>query len=287
MPAFHSGLGPDTIPLFQAQRVDANSIDFRVAAWGCVRYSLAEIEQLRKKPPGDFPAVVTPAFFKHSDEQTIASVGALVRAIRDFEMPLDQFQSWSIAAAPRFMGRTALAAGMHRYETDGPWGTSVQTVPHRSQHSVASTLSLVLGARGPCIGAGSGHGSDVEVLLTSLSLLNDKHSAGTWVVMSGFDPELKIDRAGKPITDSACAAVAIALTSTSQPSFGELRLRFVSSQQKSDEQAQGPLAALSGIIPQNGGMPLPEVSVQGNSKLGLDWELHLRNPQSSLAAVLS
>jgi hypothetical protein len=265
-----------------------DELTFGVVAWSCVRYSLDEIERIRKKPSSDFPAVVTPAFFKHSDEQTIASVGAIVRAIHDFEMPIDGFQSWSIAAAPRFMGRTALAAGMHRYEVDGPWGTSVQAVPHRSQHSVASTLSLMLGTHGPCIGAGSGHGSDTEVLLTAVSLLDDEHSEGTWLVMSGFDPELEIDRAGKPIADTSCVAVALALAPGNRPCHSELRFNVTSqTHYESGEQTQGPLAAMTQLLPRVGNSLRDDLSCVGGSSQGVRWELSLRAPQQAAAAMVT
>lgn len=186
------------------------------------------------------------------------------------------------------MGRTALAAGMHRYEVDGPWGTSVQAVPHRSQHSVASTLSLAFGVQGPCIGVGSGHGCDTEILLASLAMLNRRQSHGTWLVMSGFEPELEIDHAGKPVSNSSCVAVALALVPGDGPSHGKLRLDVAAPlRHLSSDCPSGPLAAFAGLIPRVGTSPLREASVIGYSIEGISWQLNLRAPQSSLVSSSS
>lgn len=259
---------------------------YSIAAWSCVRYSLAEIERLRKKPPADYPAVVTPAFLKHSDEQTIASVGALVTAMRDLDRPLDEYKAWSIVAAPRFMGRTALASGMHRYEVDGPWGTSVQTIPHRSQHSVSSTLSLVLGAKGPCIGAGCGLGGDIETLLAAVTLLSSNNTPGAWVVMSGFHPELAIDRTGAPTTDSMCSAVALALVKDRSQSpiaaaRGELRLRVIPRSLRPAGES-GLLDTLAGLFDHVSERPIQEASLIGDSSVGVHWELDLRSTAAAI-----
>ena len=182
-----------------------------VMAWSSVRLSFEELAELRRQPDSRFPVEVSPLFLKHSDEQTIASLAAVQLAKTQFDLTTIDFDRWGIITAPRFFGRTAMAATMHRFQIDGPWGASVQVVPHRSQHSVSSTISLAIKSHGPCIGVGGGLNSEADALLASATLLYADKLPGVWMVFSGWDPELAIDATGKPMTESSCLAIAFAL----------------------------------------------------------------------------
>ena len=253
--------------------------EFGIAAWGYVRLSLEELALLRKQPASRFPEPATPQFLKHSDEQSIASMAAVYQAIEQFGLSSTEFTHWGIVAAPRFLGRTAMAASMHRFESDGPWGASVQVVPQRSQHSVASILSLMLHAHGPCIGVGGGLRGDAEAMLAAANLLDGQQQQGAWLVVSGWDPELGIDRAGQPIPASSCIAAALALVSNPTDALGgRLRVRTMPGCDASHAGCEiGFLNALSGFMDYLPPLRLRSSTLIGNSRMGVQWQVDLQH----------
>jgi hypothetical protein len=252
--------------------------DFGIAAWGYVRLSLKELTSLRKHPASHFPEPATPQFLKHSDEQSIASMAAVYQALEQFGLSTG-FERWGIVAAPRFLGRSAMAASMHRFEADGPWGASVQVVPQRSQHSVASILSLMLHIHGPCIGVGCGPRGDAEAMLAAANLL-EGDLPGAWLVASGWDPELGIDRSGQPTTDSSCIAAAMALApNPTDASGGRLRVRTMPSDYAIHAECEfGFLNSLAGLMDYLPPLRLMSTTLIGGSRTGVQWQADLRHP---------
>jgi hypothetical protein len=178
-----------------------------IASWRADQFPL-----LRQRPGADDAARLPANLLKHSDEQTIAALAAVLRAIADFRMPLDFFADWGIVSAPCFLGRSALANALDQFAVDGPWGISPHLIPHRSQHAVSGTISLALNIRGPNFGAGGGSDGPTEGLLSAAALLAENSIPGVWVTVTGWDPDLL---PGKDNSRCACWAVALALVSRS------------------------------------------------------------------------
>ncbi|HQU42972.1 MAG TPA: hypothetical protein PK867_09175, partial [Pirellulales bacterium] len=166
-------------------RSGTGSFELTVFAYGAARLSIAELADLRQRSIERFSAQLRPQLLKHSDEQTLAAAAALDRAVG--QMPwCESFADWAVVSATQYLGRTAFAAVIAKYKNDGPWGVSVQVIPHTSPHALASTLSLALASHGPCIGAGTAPGEERHALLTAATLLERPEVAGVWVVFSGW-----------------------------------------------------------------------------------------------------
>jgi hypothetical protein len=154
------------------------------------------------------------SFLKHADEQTVAGLAALGEAIRGHGLQDTDFSRWGVIAAPRFLGRAALAVALNRFAAEGAWGISPHLIPHRSLHALSGTVSQALKIHGPNYGVGGGADGAAEALLVASALLADREIPGVWVVLTGFDPELEPadpadNGAAPPVTD--CIAVALAL----------------------------------------------------------------------------
>ncbi|MFO0808315.1 MAG: hypothetical protein U0746_06805 [Gemmataceae bacterium] len=175
-----------------------------------MRASASEMASLHKEPmPGcDVPPTAT----KYADDQAIAGIAAVFRAIRATGQPVAAFADWSVVAAPRFLGRWDTDAALDRYERRGAPSVSARNVPYMSLHAVAGAVSLALGSHGTNIGAGGGPGSLAEGLLAGLTICAEGSTPGVWVVLTEWNPE--------PIVPddpaSVCHAVALGLTSSAQ-----------------------------------------------------------------------
>lgn len=181
-----------------------------VAGWHAMRLDRAALAALRKSP-GLVPAGVEPPSLKHSDDQTVAAFAAFCRAMACPGLQGLNFAQWGIVAGSRFIGRGAVVGTIERYNKEGPWGVSMQVTPHHTVHAISSTLSLALGCHGPCIGAGGGPDDDASALLAALSLLRRPDIGGVWLLFAGWEPEMLIDRAGRPTVDTHCVAAALAV----------------------------------------------------------------------------
>jgi hypothetical protein len=153
-------------------------------------------------------------FLKHADEQTVASLTAVHQAIADHGLT-GPFQDWGVIAAPRFLGRAAMAATLQRFAREGAWGISPHLIPHRSLHSIAGAISLALQVHGPNFGVGGGPDSAAQALIVAGTLLAKDNLPGLWVVLTAYHPEhvaedpdrSSPDLAGPPV----CYTVALAL----------------------------------------------------------------------------
>jgi hypothetical protein len=183
-----------------------------VAGLGVVRATAAELAPVRQKPGRVSGEALPPSFLKHADDQTVAGIAAVLRAVEVHGLHATPFQDWGVVAASRFMGRTALAAALVRFKAEGAWGISPHLIPHRSLHSLSGTVSQALKIHGPNFGSGGGPGSATDALLTAAALLHDGRLPGVWVVLTGWDPEPASDEQGRVITpDCVCNAAALAL----------------------------------------------------------------------------
>jgi hypothetical protein len=166
------------------------------------------------------------SFLKHADEQTVAGLAAVFKAVHVGELQTTDFSDWGVLAAPRFLGRPAMAAALQRFKAEGAWGVSPHLIPHRSLHSISGTVSQALKIHGPNFGIGGGHGAAAEALLAATAMLEGQKLPGVWVVLTCLDPEQPPDVNGLPAAGTQCVGLALALT----PLRGtrcRLRLRIV------------------------------------------------------------
>src|SRR5205823_2855913 len=109
-----------------------------------------------------------------------------------------RFTDWGVLAAPRYLGRSAMAVALQRFAAEGAWGLSPHLIPHHSLHSVSGTISQALKINGPNIGVGGGPGSGAEAFLAATALLSAGQVPGVWVVLTGWDPEYSGERPVRP-----------------------------------------------------------------------------------------
>ncbi|HEX7448737.1 MAG TPA: hypothetical protein VF306_14390 [Pirellulales bacterium] len=188
-----------------------------IVAYGTAALTARELDGIRHPlndgaSPGLGPRFhrLKPQFLKHSEEQTLAALAATSAAFDRFDLT-DNFGPWAIVSSTRYLARDAFAAVIDKYRVDGPWGVSVQTIPHGSPHAVASTLSLALGIHGPCIGVGAAAGDEPQALLSAASLLRDPKRPGAWLVFTAWSPESPPNAGGSSMTQATCLAAALAV----------------------------------------------------------------------------
>jgi hypothetical protein len=192
--------------------VGLRPLELSIIAGGTARLTMEELAESRRELLKCLPKPLSPQLLRHSDEQTLTSLMAISEAIRNANMTDNDFHDWAVASSSRNLGRSAFAAVIDKYRDQGPWGVSVQVIPHCTAHAVAGTISLALDCHGPCIGAGGGVDGEFESLYSAACILRRPGWFGAWIVFSGWSPELAIDAAGRPTSDSQCLAAAIAVT---------------------------------------------------------------------------
>jgi hypothetical protein len=181
-----------------------------VVAAGTAAVPLGGFAALRKMPPR-FGVELSGHFLKHADEQTIVSLLAVGRAIDQFEIDPRQTTDWAVIAAPRYIGRLAGAAVLDRFARQGGSGVAPHTVAQNSLHSISGAASIALGTHGPNVGVGGGPWAVGDGLTAALTLLDTPRVPGVWLVLSQFDPEPVPDDVGRPLNDSVCHGIALAL----------------------------------------------------------------------------
>jgi hypothetical protein len=197
-----------------------------MAADATVRVGLESLAELRRNPAGGHESSLPPSFLKHADEQTVAGLAAVYKAIHTAGLSANAFGDWGVLAAPRFLGRPAMAAALQRFQAEGAWGVSPHLIPHRSLHSISGTVSQALKIHGPNFGVGGGPGGAVEVLLAAAAMLEGKKLPGVWVVLTCLDPEKPPEESGRPAPGTQCVGLALALTPI-RTSRSRLRMRVV------------------------------------------------------------
>jgi hypothetical protein len=215
--------------------VEAPSFELAILARGEASLSPPRLADARQTATNKFSAVLKPQLLKHSDPQTLAAVEALMAATdrlgRLGGLGVDGcFADWAIFSATQYLGRAAFAAVIEKYKLDGPWGVSVQVIPHTSPHAVASTLSLALATHGPCIGVGAAPGEEPQALLTAASLLQRPEIPGAWLVLSGWSSEPSLE-SGASADAARCRAAVLAVVGSHSPEAGHAigRIRFQAS----------------------------------------------------------
>jgi len=190
-------------------------VDCAVAAYATQRATAEAIPRLRQRPAPLTGEPFPTSFLKHVDDQTVVGLAAVVDAIERHQLDPTSFRDWGVIAAPRFLGRVALASALNRFGLEGAWGISPHLIPHRSLHSVSGTVSQALKIQGPNIGVGGGPHAAAEALIVAGGMVADDRLPGIWVVMTGYDPECTPDNAAdgsaQPGSVPVVGAVALAL----------------------------------------------------------------------------
>lgn len=208
-----------------------------VAADATVRVGVEELPELRRRPGPVCGEPLPASFLKHADEQTVAGLTAVYQAIERAGLQTTCYRDWGVLAAPRFLGRPAMAAALQRFQAEGAWGVSPHLIPHRSLHSISGTVSQALKIHGPNFGVGGGPGAVAEVLLAATAMLERKDLPGVWVVLTCLHPEMAPEASGRPAPGAQCVGMALALTPV-RSSGSRIRLRFVRGTQAQSESAQ-------------------------------------------------
>jgi hypothetical protein len=161
-----------------------------VAAYATHRAAADALPLLRQTPCPLTGEPLAPAFYKHADDQTVVALAAVFDAIRNHGLDARTFHDWGVLAAPRFLGRAALATALNRFALEGAWGISPHLIPHRSLHSISGTISQALKIKGPNFGVGGGPHAADEAILVAGGMVSDEQLPGVWLVMTGYNPEL-------------------------------------------------------------------------------------------------
>jgi hypothetical protein len=202
-----------------------------VAGYATQKATADAITALRQTPSPLTGEPLPAAFWKHADEQTVVGLTAVFQAISRHKLDPTRFTDWGILAAPRFLGRAALAVALNRFALEGAWGISPHLIPHRSLHSISGTVSQALKIQGPNFGVGGGPNAAGEALLVAGGMIADERLPGVWVILTGYEPELAPTNPAEAEQESssspppAATAVALALR-RGEDSTGQLRLRL-------------------------------------------------------------
>jgi hypothetical protein len=243
--------------------------------------------ELRKQPGPPCGKPLPGNFLKHADEQTVAGVAAVFQAIHDSGLAPDGspalFRQWGVVAAPRFLGRSAMASDLPRFLAEGAWDVSPHMIPHRSLHAASGTLSQALKIHGPNFGGGGGPGNETEGLLAGVAMLEGMRLPGVWVVLTRMHPELPDDgKSGRPVPGSFAWAVALALRPAGSP--GGVHLELTISQSAGIADSPLTMDALIDLLGQIGpSKPPGEVKAAVSHPLGASGRLTLRRADLPLA----
>jgi hypothetical protein len=197
--------------------VAGNAVCCGVTAYATQRATTEMLPGLRQKPSPLTREPLPGSFWKHADDQTVVGMAAVFQAIQRHGLDPGSFRDWGVIAAPRFLGRAALAIALNRFALEGAWGISPHLIPHRSLHSISGTVSQALKIHGPNFGVGGGPNAAAEALAVAGGLIADERLPGVWVVMTGYDPEMAPSNPADPeggalaATRPVAGAVALAL----------------------------------------------------------------------------
>lgn len=178
--------------------------------------TVEQLKTLRQNPAPAGSASFPPATVKNSDDQSVAALAAVLRAIHDYGLKHSDFTHWGVLAAPHFLARAIVAQALQRFAAEGAWGVSPHLIPHRSLHSVSGTISQALGIHGPNLGVGGGPQSASKAFLAAAAMLSDERIPGVWLVVTGWNWEPGVEGSLHRACETAqaaacCSAVALAL----------------------------------------------------------------------------
>ena len=149
-----------------------NSVDLNIVARSVARLTADELAAVRKNSVPNLPVKLSPQLLRHSDEQSLAALVVSLKRLRDTSSLPAGLDDWAVISSSQNLGRRVFATVIDKYRVEGPWGVSVQVIPHCTAHAVAGTASLPLASHGPCIGVGGCTAGQVDALISGSSILN-------------------------------------------------------------------------------------------------------------------
>ena len=182
-----------------------------LAGWGVVRIPWAEIPKWRKDP-GPCEGLRPLPYLKLADEQTVLATVAALQAAERAGLAPTSFVDWGVLAGPLYFGRARIAQIFTRFRKLGPRSMPPLGIPTLSQHSLPSTISLILECHGPTFGVSGNRGQIPEVLLDTLSMLALHDCPGIWAILTGWDPEPTPDYSGGIAGQTMGYGIAFAMT---------------------------------------------------------------------------
>ncbi len=243
-----------------------------LAAFAAVRLPLETLPDVRRRPEPVFGPGHSASFFKHLDEQTVAGLAAVCRAVRDHGLDPTAFRDWGVLAAPHFLGQPLMVNSVLRFRAEGAWGVSPHVIPHHSLHSISGTVSQVFKIHGPNLGVGGGTGGTCEALLAAAAWLGRRRVPGAWVVLTTLDPPVNLGDEGEVPPRTACVGLALALQPARTKPAGA-RLRFLPGDDARRTEAPLDIFRLQAALEQCRSARGPGVSVLSSAapRLDLEW----------------
>ncbi len=197
-----------------------------VAAQGVTAASRTAISALRENPGGSGRRPIPPRFLRHSDEQTVVGLAAVLQAMDEEPLRDVCFDEWGVVAASMFPGRLSGALTFQKYEQGGPAAISPHIIPQNSLHSVSSAISISLAMHGLNFGIGGGPEALAEGLTVAMTLVDNRLLPGLWLVLTQWWPEPVPDGLGSTQTETTCLAVALGLRCVESGQQAGLTLRW-------------------------------------------------------------
>src|SRR5690348_17038921 len=125
------------------------SLACSITAHATLSVGAEELAELRRNPGSCHGLKWSPILLKHSEDQTVAALAAIVLALnKKPELPL-QYRNWGVVAAPTLFGRDPTALAIERFKAEGAWGINPHMIPHYTLHAVSGTISQALRIQGP------------------------------------------------------------------------------------------------------------------------------------------
>ena len=174
-----------------------------LAAHASIRLDEETVAGMRRQPGSLRGETLPPNLLRHSDEQTIASLAAVIAAVESARLA-DDFTDWGVVAASRFAGRPAIAQAVVPLRHRGAVGRLA--APHPAPLAPLAVRHAQPGAEAarPELGAGGGPGAETEGLLAAVGLLHASRAPGIWLVISRMVPEGYCDSSTGRATAPSC-----------------------------------------------------------------------------------
>lgn len=233
-------------------------LTYQVADFATLRVGPPELANLRQHPGTAQGAEISASFLKHADEQSVAALAVVLKAMARHQRPAETYRDWGVVAAPTMFGRDPTSRALRRFLTEGAWGIAPHVIPHSTLHAISGTISQALRIQGPNLSVGNGVHAATEAILAAAGMLCVENLPGLWLVLTGYDREkIPDDPANSSIH---CLAAALALTRNQSGALPVLSIVVASEVPAglTELTLAGLHAALDGAVPISGRWRLPD-----------------------------
>lgn len=203
---------------------DQSALRIGIVSWSGGAFGLGQLQRLRTEMRLPEGQPLPHAFVRHADEQTLAGLAAVLQTWRQLPQPLPLAEQWGVLAAPEYFGKEATLAALQRYRAEGPSAISPHLIPNHCLHSLAGSISVLLGLHGPNYGVGGGPGQFAELLLAGILETVQQPVPGFWLVATAWrmvPSELGLSAQSVPV----CLALALAVCRVPQAELHSLPSR--------------------------------------------------------------